>query len=152
MWTKTKSLFLSRVLTLAMSIMLVVYLFIVPVIAEWYTVVSEGTGFFEGSIYVPMCIMLYICGAFAIIAAAALHVLLYNIDKERVFIPQNTKCLRIISWACMLVGVTFFVFGLWRNILWFASFFALFLGLVMRVLKNVFEKAVELKSENDFTI
>jgi len=26
------------------------------------------------------------------------------------------------------------------------------LGLVIRVLKNVFEKAVELKSENDFTI
>jgi hypothetical protein len=34
----------------------------------------------------------------------------------------------------------------------FAAFFAMFLGLVMRVLKNVFEKAVELKSENDFTI
>jgi hypothetical protein len=28
----------------------------------------------------------------------------------------------------------------------------LMLGLVMRVLKNVFEKAVEIKSENDFTI
>lgn len=152
MWTKTKSLFLSRVLTLAMSIMLVVYLFIVPVIAEWYSAVSVGKGFIEGEIYVPMCVMLYICGAFAIIATAALHVLLYNIDKGQVFIPQNTRCLRIISWACMLVGVTFFVFGLWRNILWFASFFAVMFGLIMRVLKNVFEKAVEIKSENDYTI
>lgn len=33
-----------------------------------------------------------------------------------------------------------------------AAFFAVMLGLVIRVLKNVFEKAVELKSENDFTI
>ena len=32
------------------------------------------------------------------------------------------------------------------------AFFAMFMGLVMRVLKNVFEKAVELKSESDFTI
>jgi hypothetical protein len=29
---------------------------------------------------------------------------------------------------------------------------AVMFGLIMRVLKNVFEKAVEIKTENDFTI
>ena len=34
----------------------------------------------------------------------------------------------------------------------FAGFLAIMFGLIMRVLKNVFEKAVEIKSENDFTV
>jgi hypothetical protein len=32
------------------------------------------------------------------------------------------------------------------------AFAAIMFGLIMRVLKNVFEEAVEIKSENDFTI
>jgi len=43
-------------------------------------------------------------------------------------------------------------FSLWRFEFLFPAFFAMFLGLIIRVLKNVLEKAVELKSENDFTI
>lgn len=52
----------------------------------------------------------------------------------------------------MLAGCAFFILGLLRFIFMTAAFFAVMLGLVIRVLKNVFEKAVELKSENDFTI
>jgi hypothetical protein len=44
------------------------------------------------------------------------------------------------------------VLALWRDIFIFAGFFSVMFGLIMRVLKNVFEKAVEIKSENDFTI
>ena len=44
------------------------------------------------------------------------------------------------------------IFGLWSSIFAFIGMVAIMFGLIMRVLKNVFEKAVEIKSENDFTI
>ncbi len=152
MWTKTRSLMLSRMLVYVLLVLLVAALGLVPAISKWYDSISAEVGFIKGSAFVPVCVMLYICDAFALFAVNSLRILLNNINKEDVFTEQNTKCLRVISWACMLAGITFAVFGIWRFSFLFAAFFAVFLGLVMRVLKNVFEKAVEIKSENDFTI
>lgn len=153
MWTETKSLALSRILACAATALIAALAFFVPYLSEWYEDISIGKGFFNGiSIGVPMTVILYICEEFALAAMAALHILLFNISKDRVFVDSNTVCLRVISWACMLAGCAFFILGLLRFIFMTAAFFAVMLGLVIRVLKNVFEKAVELKSENDFTI
>lgn len=165
MWTKTKSLLLSRILAYAVTGVFFILTFFVPSLAAWYEDISVGHGLIgEGSILGdsgflgsaglagPMCVCLYVCELLAFAALWALHVLLENINKEKVFIEGNTKCLRVISWACMLAGVSFAVFGLWRFIFFLPAFFAVMFGLIMRVLKNVFEKAVEIKSENDFTI
>ena len=153
MWTKTKSLFLSRILTIVMTAVILMLTFFVPYLSKWYNTFSVGNGFFpEMNVTVPMTVVLYVNEFFALCASAALYVLLKNIDKGEVFIDGNAKCLRIISWACMLAGCAFFVLGLWRFAFMLAAFFAVFFGLIMRVLKNVFEKAIEIKSENDFTI
>ncbi len=53
---------------------------------------------------------------------------------------------------CMFAAISFAVIGLWRVVFLMPALFAAMLGLILRVLKNVFEKAVEIKSENDFTI
>lgn len=152
MWNKVKSLTLSRALVIVMFVMLAAGTVGVPFITRWFDDFSDGKGFFKGSVFVPVCIMLYICDALAFAAVAALHILLKNIAADNVFIPANTRCLRIISWCCVLAGITFMVFSPWRFEFLFAAFFALFLGLIIRVLKNVFEEAVEIKSENDFTV
>lgn len=153
MWTKTKSLYLSRILTTAVSAMVVIMTFFVPAIANWYQQLSQGSGFFgDAEIVIPMCVCMYICEVFALAAMYSLHVLLKNISRNEVFTQQNTLCLRRISWSFMLAGCVLFVFGLWRFIFMLAAFLAVMFGLVMRVLKNVFEEAVEIKSENDFTI
>lgn len=153
MWTKTKSLFLSRVLTISAAGLIFIITFFVPAIAEWYEGTSVGEGLFgSDGIVIPMCISLYFCEIMAFMALWSLNRLLGNISRGEVFIPQNTSCLRKISWECMLVGIALFIFGLWRFIFIAGAFFAVMFGLIMRVLKNVFEKAVEIKSENDFTI
>ncbi|MDD6279074.1 MAG: DUF2975 domain-containing protein [Oscillospiraceae bacterium] len=153
MWTKTKSLTLSRILAAAMTGMTMITTFFVPSMCRWYENVSVGSGFFgDSGIFLPMCICLYICECLALTAMWGLHVLLRNISRGDVFTERNTLCLRIISWACMMAGVVFAVFGMWRFIFFLPAFFAVMFGLIMRVLKNVFEKAVEIKSENDFTI
>lgn len=152
MWNKTRSLMLSRILVTAFSAFLAALAFFVPFIAEWLTEVSDGMGLIGGSIYLPSMIVMYVCDALGIWAIAELHILLHNITKGEIFVPQNTACLRGISWACMLAGCAFAVLGLWRFLSALPAFAAVMLGLIMRVLKNVFEEAVEIKSENDFTI
>ncbi|MDO5560694.1 MAG: DUF2975 domain-containing protein [Oscillospiraceae bacterium] len=152
MWTKVKSLTLSRILVIAMFILLIAGLVFIPYISKWFECISTGKGFFEGSIFVPVCILLYVSDVFALTAVSALYILLRNIASDKVFIPTNTKCLRIISWCCVMAGITYIVFSPWRYEFLFAAFFAEFLGLILRVLKNVFEEAVEIKSENDYTV
>lgn len=151
-WSQMKSLKLSRFLVYGLFFLLIVILFTAHIIAEWFAAMSVGRGLIHSGLSVAVTVMIYICDVFAIIAVIALNKLLSNISKDDVFIPQNSRCLRIISWCCVFAGLTFTFFSLWKQEFLFAAFFAMFLGLIMRVLKNVFEKAVELKSENDFTI
>lgn len=153
MWTKTKSLFLSRMLTIAAAFLLLIMTFFMPAISKWYADISVSGGVFgKCDIVIPMCITLYLCEALAFGALWSLHKLLSNINNDQVFIPENTSCLRRISWICMIMGVVLFIFSLWQTIFLFAAILVIMFGLIMRVLKNVFEKAVEIKSENDFTI
>ena len=152
MWNKTKSLILSRILVVCFTAMLFMMTFFVPFFADWCEGVSEGMGLIGGSVYIPMIVTLYVCEAFAFWAVFELNILLRNISAGEVFVERNTRCLRCISWACMLAGCAFTVMALWRFLLFLPAFFAVMFGLIMRVLKNVFEQAVEIKSENDFTI
>ncbi|SDA09901.1 Protein of unknown function [Ruminococcus sp. YE71] len=152
MWNPTRSLKLSRILVTTFSVLIFMLTFFVPFFAQWYDEASQGMGLIGGSIVVPTIITLYICEGFAVWALVSLHILLRNIDRGEIFIVQNTSCLRSISWACMLAGCAFAMMGLWRYLFALPAFAAVMLGLIMRVLKNVFEQAVEIKSENDFTI
>lgn len=152
MWTKTKSLLLSRILTVVAAALFVALSFLLPYMIKFYDFLTEPIGLIKGDIFIPFCIGLYTAEIFAFVALYFLHRLLNNINKDIVFDNDNTRCLRIISWCCILAAVDFSILCLWRYIFAMPVVFALMLGLIMRVLKNVFEKAVEIKSENDFTI
>ena len=153
MWNKNKSLYLSRILTDVCAGLALIFALFVPEGAKWYNYISEPIGILaDHNVALPLIIVIYFCEVMAFVVLWSLHKLLGNISKEKVFIPENTSCLRAISWACMLAGFSMIVLALWRAIFIFAAFLLVFFGLVMRVLKNVFENAVEIKSENDFTI
>lgn len=153
MRTKTKSLILSRILTAAATVLIIIMTFFVPFLSQWYNESYVVKGFIKSvDITAVMIILLYLCEAFGLTAISALHILLSNISNDNVFVIKNIICLRVISWSCMFAGCAFFILGLWSFIFWTAAFFAFMLGLIIRVLKNVFEKTVEIKSENDFTI
>lgn len=152
MWTKTKSLLLSRILTAIIAAFFLIFTFFIPDFVMCYDSILEPIGFIEGNLTLPLCIGFYMAEAFAFFALFQINKLLSNISKEIVFHESNTKCLRCISWACILAGMIFAVLTLWSYVLAFVALFITLLGLIIRVLKNVFEKAVEIKSENDFTI
>jgi len=96
----------------------------------------------------------YLC--FCIPAFGALwHLdrLLRAVRQEQVFTDTNVKNLRIISWCCFAAGAILLVgaFIINPNLIILAVL-AAFFGIVIRVVKNLFEAAVALKDENDFTI
>lgn len=152
MWTKTKSLLLSRILTVIVAALFILVACVLPLMVEFYDFISEPIGLINGDIFIPLCTGLYIAIGLALVALFFMHRLLDNISKDIVFDASNTKCLRVIAWCCILAACDFFILCLWRYIFAMPAVFVLMLGLMMRVLKNVFEKAVEIKSENDFTI
>ena len=114
--------------------------------------IIKGLG---GKILVPF--YLVVPAGYAVLIS--LDKLLSNVKKSKVFDSQNVTLLRIISYCCFyaaLVGlVSYFVIA--KIYMPMESLFILalgegFVGLIVRVVKNVFEKAIEIKEENDLVI
>lgn len=86
------------------------------------------------------------------IALYQMNGLLSNISRDEVFISQNTGYLRGLSWCCMSAGFIFLASGFYYPAFWALCAVAMFMTLVLRVIKNVFVQAEEIKKENDYTI
>ena len=79
--------------------------------------------------------------------------LLSNIRKEEIFIPQNVAYLRGISWACFAMCLPCLLIAVYGSQTFlFVMVAAAFMGLILRVVKNVIEAAVLIKEENDYTV
>ena len=150
MWNNNKSLTLSLVCTKIVILLLIAIAIVIPF--------ARNTGFFSGSILLReggvffAIILIYLAIIPSMIAMICLHKLLTNIKMEQAFTDKTTKLLRIISWACFATGIIMFV-GTTNSMAFFLlGVIACFIGLILRVVKNVIEAAREIKDENDFTI
>ena len=118
-----------------------------------FLVVREDTFLFgEGTARTWMALRYFLLLVPVGVADGFLVKLLLLVRQHLVFTDRAVSCLRTISWCCfieaglLLVGVTcFFMMPV-------LAFVVGFLGLVLRVVKNVIEEAVVLKNENDVTI
>lgn len=161
MWTKSRSVVLSQILVWLFMVVLVVGFFILPMIlgGGFYAPGNDYGGSREivgdnQSLLRPFLIGFRISIVPAFIALVCLHFLLRNIRRNKVFVFANVSLIRIVSWCCFITATVFLFLG-------FAYYYAsglmmgvlmAFLGLVLRVLKNVFAQAVEIKTENDLTV
>lgn len=146
-WTSDKSLLLSRVLTVVVLALAAAMLFCIPIMTEWYDAVSG-----QDPIRLVLNIALYCSDLVGIAAVWMLHKMLGNLAKEKVFVEENVRCFRIISWCCFAVALIWLVLTYWRLLAFFVAFIAAFAGLILRVMKNLLATAVELREENDYTI
>lgn len=106
----------------------------------------------QESVYVPLLITLYCSVPFAVVALVCLDVLLKNIRREQLFITQNVTMLRVISYCCFAEAFVFMYFVVLKPFSVVVLIASAFMGLILRVVKNVFEQAVKIREENDFTI
>ena len=149
MWNDRKSLVLSKVSVLFFVALLLACMVLAPRLVGRLMAMSiqasiAGRAVFLSTIYVG-----------AVPAAGllvCLYILLHRIGSGRVFIKENISCLRQISWCCYAGAVICLASALYY-VPWAAvGVAAAFMGLIVRVVKNVVSKAVSLQEEAELTI
>ena len=146
-WTQKASLRLTTIINWVAFATVVFLMFFIPVMARWYDDVSMTP-----PIFLPLCICLYLSAGQGLVVLLTLGRLLHNLNRDRIFVTQNVTCLRIISWCCFGISLLFLWLAWFRSLGLLVAFAAAFFGLILRVLKNVFARAVTLQEEADYTI
>lgn len=149
MWSGKKSISLSKFCVIIFAAMLAGTALSAPWLVRWLTDFSRADlaakeVFFLSTIYsgsIPAALLLF-----------CLYRLLHHIEIEQVFITANVEYLRRISWSCF-AGAFISLASTSYYFPWiFVAVAAAFMGLIVRVVKNVVEQAVELKKESELTI
>ena len=149
MWNDTKSLILSKICGVLFMALLLVCALLAPRLVSTLMRMSiqanrAGRMMFFITIY-SVCVP---AGALLIF----LYILLRRISAGQVFFNGNTACLRYIAWCCFAGSAITLVSSLYY-LPWLAvGISAAFMGLIVRVVKNVVAKAVALQDDADYTI
>ena len=147
---KDKSVILTLGLVKVVYGLVVLCCVIAPFLVKRYDSLVVASG--QESVYLPVLITLYCAVPFGVTALVCLDILLRNIRKEQPFIEQNVMMLRAISYCCFAEAVVFVYLALLKPFAVVIIIAAGFMGLILRVVKNVFEEAVRIREENDYTI
>ena len=146
---KRFSIFLSYAFCIAGLIVMIFFAICLPVLG----IRRVSTVPVQNQAPVISYLLSYLVIALVILADVCLFLLLRNIRHEAIFTHSSVTLLRVISWTSIFAGfLAFPLFFLFIREALFISFVALFLGVVLRVVKQVIGKATELKEENDATI
>lgn len=152
--SKTKSLMLSLVLAALFFIACIFTAFIVPQYINIFMNMKNAVSMniIDYSDKIVLMVITYLIIAVMMLADIFLFYLLLRVRKELVFTDLSVALVRSVSWCCVLLGVLFFVLGLFFTLSFGMAFACVFLGLCLRVVKNVIEQAVSIKNENDLTV
>ena len=150
---------LSTTLSLALAVFFflccVAGLFVLPQLTEMLINLPDNIGN-RGDITQLGRTLCLVC-AYAIVldmmlADGMLFSLLLQVRKEAVFTGRAVSLIRGVSWCCLGLCVPFGILGIYFQLSWIVCLMAVFLGLCLRVCKNAFEVATEIKQENDLTV
>lgn len=147
MWNAKKSVMLSLICNRFVMAAVVAVGFGTPWLVNSYVAYLDK----RPEVAQPLMVTLLGCCIVAFIALWCLDRLLRNIREDQVFIRENVILLRRISWCCFGVALILFCSYYYLFFL-IAGIAAAFIGLILRVVKNVIEEAIVLKHENDLTI
>ena len=107
-------------------ILCVISLFVMPYAAKVY---KELT-IMDNDVTVPLLITFYTCAAVGMFILVILDRLINNIRKGNVFIEDNVKYLRILSYACLIISVITLIFAAFRFLACIITFSSLFFALI----------------------
>lgn len=146
---------LSQILSVVFFVAIIFGAFLMPFFINMLVGTQEDTAqssFFAAHEKEIILTLAYLVLALAMIADVFLFFLLRRVQRELVFTEKSVALIRSISWCTVAIGVLFFVLGYYFKLALVVAVAAVFLGLCLRVVKNVIEKASEIKRENDLTV
>ena len=129
----------------------------------WYWIPLWFAAESFGNYIVPVLVMLYALSVPAWAALAGLWQLLRELGRGEVFTRKNIRRLGMISGCCFAVTGITLVCLVWmlplsgllppeQLILLILPVAAALMGLIVRIVKNVFEQAAAMKDELDYTV
>lgn len=115
---------------------------------------ERSTPWLTGSVrYGVMLGVGYVCAALAFACLTDLYRLLSRISRGDVFVRENVTSLRRIGLEVLAAAAATFVIGVTCYLpVLVLSAAAVFMMLIIRVIRNVFGKAVDMQDELDYTI
>ena len=97
-------------------------------------------------------IMAYVILLIIMTAVIMMFILLMRVYGGKVFTAGSVALIRGVSWCCLMLCAAFAILGKYFQLAYVVALAAIFLGLCLRVVKNVIEEATEIKMENDLTV
>ena len=154
MWNRKMSTTLSIAVCSAVSAAMLAALFAMPFLFdayyEGYRRITDAE--LLRNMKTAFIICFYPSEVFGGIAMYSLIRLLINIRRDNTFIRKNVLYLFTISWCCFAVAVICLAGGFRYIPMLVIAVASAFMGVILRVVKNVMQSAVELQQENDLTI
>lgn len=148
MWNSKKSVLLSLIFVYFFFVVLALLAILAPWIIHAF---MEMTG--KPAMLQPVLLcFVYLCLPPSGYALWLLLGLLGEIRRGSCFSTTNVARLRRLSWCCFFLIPITLTLGIWYFPILLLTPFAAFMGLILRVVKNTFETALELQTENEMTI
>ena len=149
------SVYISLALTVLMFLSAVVFAFFLPSFTEYLIGIPDYTGE-RYSLARYQRVLIHISAycelALMILGLGMLFALLILVLKEKVFTAAAVELIRYISWCLIFMGVILIALTFFFTLALPVGIAVLFVGLAVRVVKNVIEAAVCIKEENDLTV
>ena len=147
-WNKDKSIVLSQFCVCAFGLLLAV----LDVFGYWLVGFFIRLRSMNWQLEAVILAAVYVCSVFAWIVLWRMWKLLGNIKAGRVFIPENIRHMRTVSWCCAAVALACLLAGLAYLPFFICAMAAAFMALIVRIVKNAFQQALLMKDELDFTV
>lgn len=155
LWNSKRSIILTKFCILALMLTSVIMMFCGKYLISRFLTLTGGARINisnEFSFYIITFIS-YILGIIALLTLFCMLRFIVNLENDLVFVPQNIKWLRFISYGCLSAGLLLIITTVvYHKLFLVLSLAALFMMLIVRVIKNAFEQAVKMKEELDLTI
>jgi hypothetical protein len=148
MWNDDKSIVLSQLCVTVFIILLIATAVSAPwlirLLVNSRSISSDSESYFLLTVYSGAVAAAFLLGS--------LFRLLHRIKHDEVFISGNVESLRHISWCsfagAVICGISAFYYVPWVAV----AVSAAFMGLIVRVVKNILARAVSLQDDANYTI
>lgn len=147
-WNRDKSVVLSQVCAAIFALCLLALDIGAYWIASWF-VRSE---LLRAQYAALLMVSLYSGSVFAWLCLYRLWRLLDNIRRGELFVSENVRCMRAVSWCCAGASAVCALSALYYTPFLFITVAAGFMALIVRIVKNAFEQAIAMKDELDLTV
>lgn len=156
--SKRASVLISLVLSASFIVLLVVLACILPQFTKEAPVIAELREYFAEkeiwsvsgeTFFIAWAYVLLVC---ALVCCVVIFLMLLHIRKGKVFSLKTVSFIRFISWDCLFIGLVLLAAQYFHPLAIIVALAVAFLGLCLRVVKNVIEEAITIKDENDLTV